>query len=129
MPHLRMPIIAVKVLYLQVDSNIKHTRMIKNILFTLVLALGMAGYATNAAASGMGVEIVEAELQDITVYVSGSTLHVSGAAGLNLYIYNITGVRVMSLKVDGSDKSYELNLAKGCYIVKVGNVVRKISIR
>lgn len=68
-------------------------------------------------------------MQDITVYVSGSTLHVVGAAGLNLSIYNITGVRVMSLKVDGSDKSYELSLAKGCYIVKVGNVVRKISIK
>ncbi|MDD3387351.1 MAG: secretion protein, partial [Prevotella sp.] len=29
----------------------------------------------------------------------------------------------------GADKSYNLNLPKGCYIVKVGKVVRKVSIR
>ena len=46
-----------------------------------------------------------------------------------LYIYNVAGVRVMSFKVEGPDKRYELNLQKGCYIVKVGKVVRKISIR
>ena len=44
-------------------------------------------------------------------------------------IYNVAGVRVMSFKVEGPDKRYELNLQKGCYIVKVGKVVRKISIR
>ena len=46
-----------------------------------------------------------------------------------LQIYNVTGVCVMSLRVDGQDKRYNLNLPKGCYIVKVGKVVRKISIR
>lgn len=101
----------------------------KHILSAFLLVVALSGFATSASASPAGIEIVEAELQDITVYVSGSTLHVVGAAGLNLSIYNITGVRVMSLKVDGSDKSYELSLAKGCYIVKVGNVVRKISIK
>lgn len=35
----------------------------------------------------------------------------------------------MSIKVEGADKYYELNLPKGCYIVKVGKVVRKISIK
>lgn len=35
----------------------------------------------------------------------------------------------MSIKIDGQDKRYTLNLPKGCYIIKVGNVVRKISIR
>lgn len=103
--------------------------MMKHILSAFFLAVALSGFATSASASQAGIEIVEAELQDITVYVSGSTLHVVGAAGLNLSIYNITGVRVMSLKVDGSDKSYDLSLAKGCYIVKVGNVVRKISIK
>lgn len=111
------------------DSNIKHTRMIKHIFVTLLLALGVCGFATTASASGVGIEIAETELQEIAVYVSGFKLHVVGASGLNLSIYNVTGVRVLSLKVEGSDKSYELSLAKGCYIVKVGNVVRKFSIK
>ena len=35
----------------------------------------------------------------------------------------------MSVKVEGMDKRIELNLPKGCYIVKVGKVVRKIYIK
>lgn len=89
----------------------------------------LCGFSITASASNTGIEIVQADFNDITVYIQGSTLHVAGAAGLDLYIYNITGVRVMSIKVDGSDRSYNLNLPKGCYIVKVGNVVRKISIK
>jgi hypothetical protein len=46
-----------------------------------------------------------------------------------LFIYNVAGVRVMSLKIEGADKLIDLNLPKGCYIVKVGKVVRKISIK
>ena len=53
----------------------------------------------------------------------------SGADGEVLHIYNVTGVRVMSIKVDGYEKSYTLNLPKGCYIVKIGKTVRKITIR
>lgn len=61
--------------------------------------------------------------------IVGNVLHVVGAENEQLAIYNVTGVRVMSVKVDGDDKHYTLNLPKGCYIVKVGNVVRKVSIR
>lgn len=76
------------------------------------------------------IEIIDTDLpQAIVISVNESTLHVTGAAGQDLYIYNVAGVRVMSIKVDGPDKRYELNLPKGCYIVKVGKTVRKISIR
>ena len=46
-----------------------------------------------------------------------------------LSIYNVAGVHVQSFRVEGADRRYELNLPKGCYIVKVGKVVRKISIK
>lgn len=76
------------------------------------------------------LEVVESDMQGITVGLVGeSVLHVTGASGLMLSIYNVTGVKVMGFKVEGSDKSYNLNLPKGCYIVKVGKVVRKISVR
>ncbi len=76
------------------------------------------------------IEIIDNEPQQVTISVSGEgVLRVTGASGQTLYVYNITGVRVLSVKVDGSDKSYNLNLSKGCYIVKVSKTVRKISIR
>lgn len=75
------------------------------------------------------VEIIEQTLQTVDISVAGNVLHVTGAAGQDLYIYNVTGVRVKSFRVDSNDKRYELNLPKGCYIVKVGRTVRKISVR
>lgn len=86
------------------------------------------GVPTMASAEA-SVLIIEQESQRITVSVSGSVLRVSGADGEVLHIYNVTGVRVMSIKVDGYEKSYALNLPKGCYIVKIGKTVRKITIR
>lgn len=90
----------------------------------LLMGMPMAIHANSA------VEIIDTDIpQTIGISVTESTLHVTGAAGQALYIYNVAGVRVMSIKVDGPDKRYELNLPKGCYIVKVGKTVRKISIR
>lgn len=81
------------------------------------------------ASANASIEIIEQNFQDIDISIHGDVLHVTGAAGKDLYIYNVTGVRVKSIRVDSNDKRYELNLPKGCYIVKVGKVVRKISIR
>ena len=77
------------------------------------------------------IEIVELEggFNDITVTISGTDLHVVNAHGETLQIYNVAGVCVETIKIDGEDKHYTLNLSKGCYIVKVGKIVRKISIK
>lgn len=65
---------------------------------------------------------------EIEITISQTTLRVTGGAGQVLYIYNVAGVCVMTLRVDSNDKRFDLNLAKGCYIVKVGRTVRKVSI-
>lgn len=103
--------------------------MKKKIFASIVLAGMMAVGVPTMASAEASVLIIEQESQRITVSVSGSVLRVSGADGEVLHIYNVTGVRVMSIKVDGYVKSYTLNLPKGCYIVKIGKTVRKITIR
>ena len=75
------------------------------------------------------IDLIDLDVQTISISVLGNVLHVVGAEDEQLSVYNVTGVRVMSVKVDGGDKHYTLNFPKGCYIVKVGNVVRKVSIR
>ncbi len=102
--------------------------MRKRILTIFISALLMIGVPV-VSYSYSAIEIVENDFQTIAVSINESTLHVTGANGQTLYIYNVAGVRVMSIKVEGADKYYELNLPKGCYIVKVGKVVRKISIK
>ncbi len=88
----------------------------------------MLGVPAKSEAASM-IEIIDTEIQNITVSINESVLHITGANGQVLHIYNVAGVRVMSVKVEGLDKRIELNLPKGCYIVKVGKVVRKISIQ
>ena len=95
------------------------------IALTIGLMLGMP--AKTEAASR--IEIIDTEIQNISISLNESVLHVTGANGQVLHVYNVAGVRVMSVKVEGADKRIELNLPKGCYIVKVGKVVRKISIQ
>ncbi len=82
-----------------------------------------------AALAEQAIEVIDNEYQNISISVAESVLHITGANGQVLQIYNVAGVRVMSVKVEGPDKRFELNLPKGCYIVKVGKIVRKISIR
>ena len=83
----------------------------------------MIVHASNA------VEILENEPQTITINVRESAVQIAGANGETLYVYNVAGVRIKSIKIDGDDTRFELKLPKGCYILKVGKTVRKISVR
>ncbi len=98
-------------------------------LFTLLLASTLLVGMPVAMYAEQAIEVIDNDYQNISISVSESVLHITGANGLVMQIYNVAGVRVMSVKVEGPDKRFELNLPKGCYIVKVGKVVRKISIR
>lgn len=101
------------------------TKQLFSIILSAILLVGTP-VVVNAYSA---IEIVDNDFQTINISVNESTLHVTGANGQTLYIYNVAGVRVMSIKIEGQDKRIELNLSKGCYIVKVGKVVRKISIK
>ena len=94
------------------------------IAFTLTwLAAPVSTYAQAES------DAVENSLSGITLTVNGTKVHVTGANGENMEIFNLTGVKVSSISIDSADKSLTLTLPKGCYILKVGKVVRKISIR
>ena len=72
---------------------------------------------------------VDTELSAVSLSVTGSKVRVSGAEGQTLEVYNLTGTKVATIRIDSNDKSIALNLQRGCYILKVGKVVRKVSIR
>lgn len=99
-------------------------------IFTLIIALITLSFVLPTTVRAYtAIELIDQNFQGISISVYGSVLRVEGANDETMYIYNVTGVRVMSVKVDGADKRYNLNLPKGCYIVKVGKVTRKIVIR
>lgn len=105
-------------------------------IYYIILVLGMmaAPVAVNAMPA---VEIIENDADGqragvslrVTVDGNGQTrLRVTNANNQTILIYDISGAPIKKIKVDGADRTYELNLRKGCYIVKVGNVVRKVSV-
>jgi calcineurin-like phosphoesterase len=66
---------------------------------------------------------------DITITISGQTVTVKGAQGQTLEVVSLTGRCVMSAKIDSPAQRIDLNVPKGCYILKVGKVVRKVTVR
>jgi hypothetical protein len=73
--------------------------------------------------------IIEQVEDDINIAVNGQSVTVSGAQGLTLEVVSLTGRRLSSVKIESPAQRIELNIPKGCYILKVGKVVRKVSIR
>ncbi len=73
---------------------------------------------------------IEQEQKEVVILVNESSIRIKNADKLLLEIYNMAGVKVVSYRIEGSDKTYDLNnLPKGCYIVKIGKVARKVYLR
>lgn len=71
---------------------------------------------------------IENETAAITLSVTRSSIHVCGANGKVLNVYDVAGKLVTSVSIDGADKTVAVDLQRGCYIIKIGNFVRKVSV-
>lgn len=69
------------------------------------------------------------ELAATSIVVKGSKVIVYNANGSPLEVFSLTGARVATITIDDNEQTINLSLKKGCYILKVNKVVRKISIR
>ena len=65
----------------------------------------------------------------ITISVDGRTVIVTGAQGKVLQVISLTGNILESYNIESPNERVNLNLTKGCYILKVDKVVRKVSIQ
>ena len=95
--------------------------LISTILFLLV--------APVMAISTLMESAPMAQMDEPSMAVEGHIVIVSGAQGEKLQVVSLTGRLVAEYDIDAPVKRVELNLSKGCYILKVGKVVRKVSIR
>ena len=71
---------------------------------------------------------VEAQQPEIKIYVKGQTVRIVGAAKKSLQVFNLTGTQVAPHTIEADDQSITLDLPKGIYALKVGNVARKITL-
>lgn len=93
---------------------------------TLTLMLSAPVLAVPVMMELMAVEQIDSE---VTMVVEGNTVTVNGAEGLVLEIISLTGRKVAQYEISSPSQRIELNLTKGCYVFKIGKVVRKVAIR
>jgi len=105
--------------------------MVKRLLiFSLTaLLLWLTPIAMDAAPVYVAGIMEMAPEQDIEISYNNGELSVIGAEGCKLEIVSLTGNKVLIMEIDSPAQKIELNIPKGCYIVKVGKVVRKVSVR
>lgn len=93
---------------------------------TLTLMLSAPVLAVPVMMELMAVEQIDSE---VTIVVEGNTVTVNGAEGLVLEVISLTGRKVAQYEINSPSQRIELNLTKGCYVFKIGKVVRKVAVR
>lgn len=97
-------------------------KMLLILLSAVLLGAPVSAYAF------AGHEGIEQPSSTISIEIKNKEIRVSGANGKKIEIYNLTGVSISTILIESNDATFPINLPKGCYILKVGKVVRKISI-
>ena len=103
------------------------TKKLLILSFTAALIL-MAPQTVKASDAEMPA-IEQSVNEDIIISISGQTVTISGAQGQTLEVISLTGRCVMSSKIQDPVQRIDLNVPKGCYILKIGKVVRKVTVR
>ena len=104
--------------------------MRKNLLTFSTAALLMIGAPAMAIPMVMEMGVAEqVEERMPTISVDDNIVSIQGASGMTLEVVSLTGRAVAQYKIESPAQRLELNLPKGCYILKVGKVVRKITVR
>lgn len=96
------------------------------LLLIALFATVMLTLPVQAANSDMVSVVREAGNEEIHISVAKNAVHVMGAQGKILEVISLIGRHVMTVRIDSPAQKIELNLPKGCYIIKVGKVTRKV---
>ena len=99
------------------------------LIFSLAMSLMLTAPSFVRAAEMEMAPSEQTIEEDITFVVNGQSVTITGAQGRTLEVVSLTGRCVMTVKIDSPSQRIELNVPKGCYILKIGKVVRKVAIR
>ena len=104
--------------------------MIKRLLiFSVALLMMLSAPVFVSAAEADMMQQEQTIEDDITISVNGQWVTINGAQGLTVEVVSLTGRLVKTVKIESSAQRIELNVPKGCYILKIGKVVRKVAVR
>ena len=104
--------------------------MIKRLLiFSVALSMMLSAPTFLRAAEAEWLQQEQTIEDDISISVNGQWVTINGAQGLTVEVVSLTGRLVKTVKIESPAQRIELNVPKGCYILKIGKVVRKVAIR
>ena len=104
--------------------------MVKNILSIAISAILLCSPCEMKAQDIQRPATIEQEVNAVSISVTDATVHIKNAEKQVLEIYNMAGVKVATFHIESNDRAIDLShLAKGCYILKVGKVARKVYLR
>lgn len=105
--------------------------MKKSLLHIILMFLLAFVPALQISATESSVEDISMAAEPITsvrITVKNGSVNVQNAAGQIVEVFSVTGKKIASEKIASADETFDFNLSRGCYIVKVGKVVRKVSV-
>ena len=103
--------------------------MKRTLLLLSVAGFLMAVTPMAVQASEMSFAAVEQTEDQVEVNIEGQTVTITGAQGKKLIVVSLTGRQVLTVNIESPAQRVDLNIPKGCYILKVGKVVRKVQVR
>ena len=101
--------------------------MRKTLLILSIMALMAAPML--AAELFLDPEVAVQADSRITIEVKGNSVIISGAQGMEFEVISLTGRQLYKRLIETPVERIDLNLSRGCYIIKVGDIARKVSIR
>jgi hypothetical protein len=117
-----------KIILIFAPNNLLMLMKKSLLIFSIILSLIFA-WPSMMTAIPVAPGIEEFVDEEITITVKGQTVMVNGAQGQTLEVISLTGRCIMTEKIESPAQKIELNIPKGCYILKIGKVVRKVSVR
>lgn len=100
-------------------------------IFSVLLLLITSGVYLQISACEQPEQLTastEKPHHQIQIAIYNQQLRIQNGEGLQMELYNITGSKIMSCYLNSNDYTYILSELRGIYIVKVGKVVRRITI-
>ncbi len=98
------------------------------LVYAFSMAMLMIPVSMLKASEMADYAIEQAIDEEITIAINGQSVTISGAQGQTLEVISLTGRKVMTVRIESPAQRIDLNVPKGCYILKIGKFVRKVSL-
>lgn len=112
------------------EIRVWNMRVLSSIVLGLALWAGnpFVTYAQQTNTTVSATKQKEADPIEITSYENRIVVK-NAPIGSKLEIYSVVGIRVKEINMKEPSGEYTVDIAKGYYIVRLGETVRKVAIR